>query len=286
MIDWDSELQTASKRLLSSDTAPNLVESIQYSLLSAGKYFRPRLMEASANLFELPHATFIPFAIALEMIHSFTLIHDDLPCMDDDDFRRGKPSNHKVYGEALALLAGDALVPMAFENCLQSLQHVDPLSWKSAFTRLLDVSGPRGVIGGQALEMLIHKQNSLQKLREMHALKTGALFDAAILIPADLSPIKPSTEQFKALSAFSKRFGLAFQTADDLDDAARERDPKTGTYPGTSVLHYLSFESAQKQASDELDESMRELQRLWPKSSQSLIEISRQLHRSLKATHP
>jgi geranylgeranyl pyrophosphate synthase len=284
-MDWESELAQAADRLLSSGTATNLAEAVRYSLLSGGKRFRPRLMEASAELLSLPAHAFIPFAVALEMIHAFTLIHDDLPCMDDDDMRRGKPTNHKVYGEALALLAGDALVPMAFEACFVARAHVDEKSWANALHRLLVLSGPRGVIGGQALEMLLAGNTSLQNLREMHALKTGALFDASILIPADLAGLESSSTQMKALARFSHAFGLAFQTADDLDDAEQERDPNSGEYPKTSVLHYLSADEARDQASRELAAATREVQGLWPKTHSSLLRVALQLQSALGARH-
>ncbi len=283
MIDWEKELASAADRLIGAGTAPNLAESIRYSLLSGGKRFRPRLMEASAELLSLPVPAFVPFANALEMIHAFTLIHDDLPCMDDDDIRRGKPTNHKVYGEALALLAGDALVPMAFEACFDARAHVHEKAWANALRRLLVLSGPRGVIGGQALEMLLAGNTSLEKLREMHALKTGALFDASILIPADLSSLEESGAKMKALTQFSHAFGLAFQTADDLDDADQERDPSSGEYPKTSVLNYLSANDARHHASRELAGATREVQGLWPSTHSSLVRVAAQLQSALGA---
>ena len=284
MIDWERELAAAADPLLDRGAAPNLAESVRYSLLSGGKRFRPRLMEASATLLGVPRPAFVPFAVALEMIHAFTLIHDDLPCMDDDDMRRGKPANHKVHGEALALLAGDALVPMAFENCLLSQPHSTPEGWTRALRRLLALSGPRGVIGGQALEMLLAENASLENLRRMHALKTGALFDAAILVPADLACVSQGSEKMAALTRFSSAFGLAFQAADDLDDAEQERDPKTGAYPETSVLHYQAADEVRAHASRELLDATETLRSLWPATHESLLQIAGQLESALKAS--
>ncbi len=283
MIDWQASLALTADRLLDG-AAPNLAESIRYSLLSGGKRFRPRLMEASAALFELRTEAFTPFAVALEMIHAFTLIHDDLPCMDDDDLRRGMPTNHKVYGEALALLAGDSLVPMAVEACLEAQAHVEPARWLAALSNLLHLSGPRGVIGGQALEMTILETPSLAALRRMHALKTGALFDAAILIPAKLAGLEEQTERMAALTRFSSAFGLAFQTADDLDDAESERDPVSGRYPKTSVLHYLPAESARDQASRELSDSTDSLCKLWPATHHQLLALVELLESALHSS--
>lgn len=283
MIDWEKELAQAADRLLPPGTAPNLADSIRYSLLSGGKRFRPRLMEASAELLSIPPTAFIPFAVALEMIHAFTLVHDDLPCMDDDDLRRGKPTNHKVYGEALALLAGDALVPMAYEACFEARAHVDQEAWVKALRRLLVLSGPRGVIGGQALEMLLEGNTSLGRLREMHSLKTGALFDASILVPADLSGLEESSPRMNCLARFSHAFGLGFQTADDLDDAGQERDPVSGEYPKTSVLHYLSANDARSHASRALNQAMKEVRGLWPSTHSTIVRVAEQLQSALGA---
>lgn len=282
MIDWERELVSAAEDLLSGVEALRLAESIRYSLLSGGKRFRPRLMEASAQLLNVSSAAFAPFAIGLELIHAFTLIHDDLPCMDDDDLRRGKPTNHKVYGEALALLAGDALVPLAFESCFRARAHVSEALWARALSRLIRLSGPHGVIGGQALEMTIHQDPSLDKLRRMHSLKTGALFDAALLIPADLAGIDPSSTQMGVLTRFSRAFGLAFQTADDLDDANHERDQVSGEFQKTNVLYYLSTREAQQQASVELVSAAQDIQRHWPLSSSGVMRVAEQLRLQLQ----
>ncbi|MEN9722232.1 MAG: hypothetical protein RJB38_218 [Pseudomonadota bacterium] len=281
-VNWEAEIQACSQLLLARAEAPNLVESIQYSLLSGGKRFRPKLMEASANLLEVSTQAYVPFAIGLEMIHTFTLIHDDLPCMDDDDFRRGKPTNHRVYGEAIALLAGDALVPLAFEACLEAHRHCESQSWTRALSRLLHLSGARGVIGGQAQEMLLSEERSLEKLLRMHRLKTGALFDAALLIPADLAGLSPSQVEMKALERFALAFGLAFQTADDLDDAEQERDAKTGLYPVTSILHYRTEAEARAEARRSLEESCEDLRRHWPQTCLDIEQIAGLLLNSLE----
>ena len=125
-LDWEKEISSATERGLDSTVPSNLSAAIRYSVLSPGKRFRPRLMEASALTLGVEPAAFVPFAVALEWIHAFTLIHDDLPCMDDDDLRRGMPTNHKVFGEALALLAGDSLIPAAFSWTMRSKTLTSP----------------------------------------------------------------------------------------------------------------------------------------------------------------
>lgn len=278
-IDWESEIATALQTALGPSVPANLAASIRYSVLSPGKRFRPRLMEASATTLDVAHEAFIPFAVALEWIHSFTLIHDDLPCMDDDDFRRGMPTNHKIYGEALALLAGDALIPAAFEWTLQSpILKTAPAAWQSAFARLVRCSGPAGVIGGQAMEMLVSEKEGL--LSQMHALKTGALFEAALLIPAHLAGLNQDSPQFAAIHCFSAAFGRGFQVADDLEDAEQERDAVSG-YPPTSILHSMTPEAARDQALARLDQACSHLQSVFSGEKMPLLEIGSALRTKL-----
>lgn len=240
-------------------------------------------MEASAHLLEVSPRGYIPFAVALEMIHAFTLIHDDLPCMDDDDMRRGKPTNHKVYGEGLALLAGDALMPLAFEVCLEAAPQFLQDRWSSALHRLIALSGARGVIGGQAAEMTLTGKSSLQELRHMHALKTGALFEAAILIPGDLAGIQQDAAKYSALANFAREFGLAFQAADDLDDAASEFDAATGTYPATSILHHLPATEVRAHTLHSLNECRNSLRKLWPLRCDPLLAVIGQLETATRS---
>ncbi|MBU6375736.1 MAG: polyprenyl synthetase family protein [Bdellovibrionales bacterium] len=282
MIQWEEELRATVHRLLKESPASNLSESITYSILSEGKRFRPRLMEASAALLNVPAAAFVPFAVALEMIHTFTLIHDDLPCMDNDPIRRGQPTNHMVFGDALAMLAGDSLVFLAFEASLQARSHCPSEAWARALSRLIELGGPRGVIGGQALEMLLTNDTHLETLRTMHSLKTGALFDAAILIPAELAQLSSSPERMSTIQNFSHAFGLAFQTADDLEDAEKERDPDTGMYPATSILHYLTPAEALDTANLVLNAATERLQKIWPDTHSNLSAMTAQLQTKLK----
>ena len=187
----------------------------------------------------------LPVALALEMIHCFTLIHDDLPCMDNDDFRRGLPSNHKKFGEAIALLAGDSLMPLATEVFLESFTHVPPPCFARGLARFTWAIGPRGVAGGQAAESLLGASSTLRDLYHMHELKTGALFTAALLIPKDLAGIEDSSPKGQAIAGFARELGIAFQVMDDLEDAPS--DPGAPHAP-TSVLHYQSAESSASEA--------------------------------------
>lgn len=216
---FEAFLESTCTRLLEG-VPQNLRESIRYSLLAPGKRVRPRLAVAASDLLGLKSQIGFTIGAAIEMIHCYTLIHDDLPCMDNDDFRRGKPTNHKVYGEAVALLAGDSLMPMAWELLDSLFDQADTHQVRRALARFSWAVGPRGVVAGQAQEFILDSKSSKTEVEAMHGLKTGALFDASILMPLDVSGLEgPKAD---ALLAFSKSFGLAFQAADDLEDLKQD----------------------------------------------------------------
>lgn len=203
----------------------NLKDSMSYSLnQQGGKRFRPLLSVLTAQLFSKTIEFILPFACAVEMIHTYSLIHDDLPSMDNDDFRRGQPTNHKVYGEALAILAGDALQTEAFHQIAKNYTHF-PEAALAAIKSLSMASGYMGMVGGQAIDIgLLKKENQspeIQELFDMHALKTGALISASVTGAAELCGA--NDEEYLFLKKFSESLGFAFQLADDiLDDKERE----------------------------------------------------------------
>lgn len=235
------------------DVPKNLMESIRYSLLAPGKRIRPRLLLGCAHMLQLQTEQVIYAALSVEIIHCFTLIHDDLPCMDNSDFRRGKPSNHKQFGEGIALLCGDALMTLAWEIFLKT--PLEPKKILLGLQRLLQATGANGVIGGQASELLLKPSSTLNDLKKVHQKKTGALFSAAILISKDFQEIPDDSIQGKALIQFAKAFGLAFQIADDLED--QENSP-------TSITYYLSKEESKKLAKKEIEEAFSEIRKNWP----------------------
>jgi geranylgeranyl diphosphate synthase type II len=280
--DLESSLARALERHLKGPggaeppTPPNLAESIRYSLLAPGKRIRPRLALACARLIGLDRETALPAALAIEMIHCFTLIHDDLPCMDDDDFRRGRPSNHKAHGEAIALLAGDALMMLALDTLSEAADTAKPQAFGRALRRFSWASGPRGVIGGQAAEALLGPGSPISDLERMHAMKTGALFSAALLLPMDLAGILESEPRGKAIALFASALGLAFQIADDLDDA----EPSEAT----SILFYQSAAEARDAASRKLSFATQALREAWGESaSTELAGIASEVLGSLSA---
>ncbi len=192
-----------------------LVASMKYSLMAGGKRLRPILLMATADAVGADGTKFLHSACAIEMIHTYSLIHDDLPAMDNDDYRRGKPTNHKVYGAGMATLAGDALLTLAFEVMLR--EDV-PAEKKLAVVREMSVgAGPNGMVGGQAIDLESEgKHIPMELLRQMHMGKTGALFRAAIRSGAELG--EASKAQLAALTDYAEAFGLAFQITDDILD--------------------------------------------------------------------
>ncbi len=192
-----------------------LTEAMEYSLMAGGKRLRPILLMAAADAAGAKGEDFIVSACAIEMIHTYSLIHDDLPAMDNDDYRRGKLTNHKIYGAGMATLAGDALLTLAFEVMTREKASAE---MKLAVIReMSSAAGPQGMVGGQAVDLESEgKHIPLERLREMHLGKTGALFKAAIRSGAILA--KADDKTLEALTKYALAFGLAFQITDDILD--------------------------------------------------------------------
>jgi geranylgeranyl diphosphate synthase, type II len=212
------------KQWLDSLTAapPLLVESIQYSLFGPGKRIRPALAILSCQAVGGKAADALPAAGALELIHCFSLVHDDLPAMDDDDLRRGRPTNHKVYGQAVAILAGDAMNTMAFE--LLAAKVTDPVLGLKLVGELAAATGPAGMVGGQVLDTCYPQEKAtgaaptanLEKLQRIHRMKTGALITAACRMGALSGGVDDARLQI--IDALGQSIGLTFQIVDDLLD--------------------------------------------------------------------
>lgn len=223
----------------------SLKESMHYSLQAGGKRIRPILLLAVMHELGDGHPDALKVAAAIEMIHTYSLIHDDLPSMDNDDLRRGMPTNHKVFGEAVAILAGDALLTYSF-GVVARLQHVDSDD-KIRLIDLMSVSaGAEGMVGGQVLDIEgEEKKLALEELERVHRLKTGALLTYSILAGAILA--KASPEEMVALGKFGEHLGLAFQIQDDILDvtgtsqelgktAGKDEWSEKSTYPGLLTL--------------------------------------------------
>ena len=195
---------------------PILRESMAYSLMAGGKRLRPVLLMAAADAVGADGTKFLPVACALEMIHTYSLIHDDLPAMDDDDYRRGKLTNHMVYGDGIAILAGDALLTLAFSVILRQ-KDVPAEALLRVVDEISRAAGAEGMVGGQVLDLRAEGVRiTMEELRRVHMGKTGALFHAALRSGAILAGA--TEEQLAALTAYADHFGLAFQITDDILD--------------------------------------------------------------------
>lgn len=224
------------RRLLPKDNS-SLSRAMCYSVFAGGKRFRPILCLESARVCGGAIKEVLPAACALEMIHTFTLIHDDLPAMDDSDLRRGKPTCHKVFGEDIAILAGDALNTLAFEIIAKHSPTVKVAKVSAELSEAL-----LKVVRGQVLDLKAEgRKINLKKLQQIHLLKTAALIEAAVRIGAVLSNAREY--QIRALTGYARHLGLAFQITDDILDATSEEKilgkparadekAKKATYPG------------------------------------------------------
>ncbi|MDX9872088.1 MAG: polyprenyl synthetase family protein [Clostridia bacterium] len=204
-----------------SSAYPEIIhESVSYSIFAGGKRLRPILCLAGAEALGGDSSELLPVACALEMIHTYSLVHDDLPAMDDDDYRRGKPTNHKVFGEGIAVLAGDALLTLAFEVLAAYGMRVKEEKRSQVLAVIQEIAraaGAFGMIGGQAVDLQSEgKKIESATLEYIHRHKTGALFTAAVRAGALLS--QATEHQLAALSRYAENFGLAFQITDDLLD--------------------------------------------------------------------
>ena len=206
-----------------------IYEAMRYSLLAGGKRLRPILCLASCELAGGTTSMAMPTACALEMIHTMSLIHDDLPAMDNDDYRRGKLTNHKVYGEDIAILAGDGLLTYAFEIIATKTENVPPQQVLQTIAHLGRAAGAAGLVGGQVVDLESEGKTdvSLETLNYIHAHKTGALLEACVVCGAILA--SASEADLQRLSRFAKNIGLAFQIIDDILDitATQEELGKT-----------------------------------------------------------
>lgn len=192
-----------------------LFEAMKYSLLAGGKRLRPIFAFEFCRLCGAPWQNAAPFAAAIEMIHTYSLIHDDLPCMDNDDFRRGRPTNHKVFGEAMAVLAGDALLTDAF--CVASTAKLPGMAMADAIAVLAECAGSLGMVGGQVLDIMSEQRTlSEQEVLDIQTRKTGALINAACVL--GVMAAGGTEKQIAAAGRFAGLLGLAFQIRDDMLD--------------------------------------------------------------------
>lgn len=262
--EWKRRRELVENTLEAELDAPHILDetlgkSMLYSLMAGGKRLRPMLLMASADAVGGNGDDYIKAACALEMIHTYSLIHDDLPAMDNDDYRRGKLTNHKVFGAGMATLAGDALLTMAFEVLLRQEGVSD--STKVSIVRELSVAaGPNGMVGGQAIDLESEgKRIDRETLYKMHMGKTGALFRASVRMGAILAGADEGS--LAALTRYAEQFGLAFQITDDILDVTGD-EAKIGKPVGSdernqksTYVTLTSLDEAKKLASDAVTEA-------------------------------
>jgi len=227
---------------INGDYPPPIFEAMRYSLFAGGKRLRPILLMAAAEAIGCSGHHYLHVACGLEMIHTYSLIHDDLPAMDNDDFRRGKPTNHKVFGEGMAILAGDGLLTQAFVTML-SQPNVSPAVLLRAVREIAVAAGACGMVGGQAIDLVSEGQTiDADTLKFMHQAKTGALFKASLRAGAILAG--GTEQQIQRLTEYAEQFGLAFQITDDILDVTGTQD-KIGKPVGSDIRNnkstYVSF---------------------------------------------
>jgi geranylgeranyl diphosphate synthase type II len=256
--------------LPAEDLAPTaLHRAMRYSVMGGGKRLRPALVISACRAVGGRVDDAMPAACAVELIHAYSLIHDDLPSMDDDDYRRGKPSCHKAFGEATAILAGDALLTLAFE--LIAAHTRDATRARDLILELSRAAGHDGMVGGQMLDIEAednNREHTLEQVRAIHTRKTGALIRGAVRLGALAGGARP--QPLEALSAFGENIGVAFQIADDVLDltATQEALGKTAgkdaaqgkaTYPAV-----LGIEHSRQMAAELIDEALESLTPLGP----------------------
>ncbi len=241
----------------------NLHQAMRYSTLNGGKRIRALLVYACGQLLDIPQTTLNSIACSIELIHAYSLIHDDLPAMDDDDLRRGKPSCHKAYDEATAILAGDALLTLAFQVLTQADSTAEQKV--NGIILLSQAAGSRGMVGGQAIDLANEGQSvSLAEVESMHIHKTGALICACITLVASLKYNKQD-KPYQQLKHYAECVGLAFQVQDDILDETsstetlgktqgKDKQAEKSTYPSL-----LGLKGSKQLANDLYDDAIASL---------------------------
>jgi len=218
-----------------------LQEAMRYSLLAGGKRIRPVLALATGRALGRDPVELLPIAAALELIHTYSLIHDDLPAMDDDDLRRGRPTCHRAFGENVAILAGDGLYAEAFRHVLEQ-QRGEPAAILAAVRELARATGVNGMVGGQYLDVAQTAPDGPDGLRHLHALKTGRLIGASIMCPLLLDPAqRPAT--IDAFRSFANELGVLFQIVDDILDVVGDDDALGKTHGSDERLGKRTYVS-------------------------------------------
>ena len=250
---------------ISDEDLDKIFDSEKYSLLGGGKRIRPFIVNEFCRMFGGDAKASLPFAAALEMIHVYSLIHDDLPCMDDDDTRRGRPTNHKEFGYATALLAGDALLTKAF-FVAASNPHTKPEVTVEAVKIMARAAGDLGMIGGQVIDLAGEtRELEFPQVLKLHSMKTGALMECAALLGCLAAGYMPDSKEAQSASKYAKKIGLAFQVIDDmLDETGDEKLlgknlHSDAEHNKTTFMTYFDVEGAKTYAENLTAEAISEI---------------------------
>lgn len=261
-----ADIDQAFDRLLAvpEDSRGKLYQAMRHAAIGGGKRLRPLLVRAAADLFHVDRMPALRVGVAIECIHVYSLVHDDMPCMDDDDLRRGKPTVHKAFDEATAVLAGDSLHALAFEVLADPETHPDPFVRVELLAELARAAGPAGMAGGQMMDLAAETAEfDLSAVTRLQQLKTGALIGFCLEAGAILGHVPP--EGRRTLRAYARDLGLAFQIADDLLDVEGVADV-TGKAVGkdaaqgkATFVSLLGVERARQQAAMLVDQAIGHL---------------------------
>jgi len=267
LADAAAKIERTLDQILSPDNAPEarIYDAMRYTTLGGGKRLRPFLVLQSAGLFEVAETPALRTGAALELIHCYSLVHDDLPAMDDDDLRRGKPTVHKEFDEATAILAGDALLTLAFEVLAAPETHDDAAVRAELMIELAKAAGVRGMVGGQMIDLQAETQTlNLEEITQLQRLKTGALIAYGCQAGAILGKAAASDRQ--ALLDYAQDLGLAFQIADDLLDVEGSTE-ETGKAVGKDAaagketfVSLLGVDGARREAGRLADQAVSRLE--------------------------
>lgn len=267
------------EHLLKNNTEiPVISEAMRYSVFAGGKRLRPVLALMACELFEGNTEDVLPFACSIEMIHTYSLIHDDLPAMDNDDFRRGKPTSHKVYGDGFAVLAGDALLNYAFEVIIGEIKKNPKIEFIKAAEVICRASGTQGMIGGQCIDLFYENRSiDIETLKSMHERKTGALIAASLSAGAIIAGA--CEENIRNIYEFGKLIGLAFQIADDILDIEGNVDrlgKQTGKDMSKHKSNFISFYGVDKskKIASEIIENAKKMLDIYGKKGYYLRELA------------
>lgn len=281
MQEYVDLVEATLKKYIKAENNPQkkIYEAVEYSLMAGGKRLRPVIMMMTAKMLGKSPNTVLPFAAAIEMIHTYSLIHDDLPAMDDDDLRRGRPTNHKVFGEAMAILAGDALLTKAFEVASDfDDETVSRERVLRAISVLAKSAGADGMVGGQVVDIESRNEDA-ELLKYLHSLKTGALIKASGMIGAILSGA--NDEEISAVESFCENLGIAFQIQDDILDVVgseEELGKPIGSDAENEKSTYVTIfgiEKARKMAEDYTNMAIESLGMF--ENSHELAELAKKL---------